>query len=84
MLDEPNSNLDDAGEAALARAIAELKKMGRTVIFISHGPQLLAVADKVLVLREGQLLAYGPRDPVLEHLRNPQAALPGGAPRAAG
>jgi ATP-binding cassette subfamily C exporter for protease/lipase len=81
VLDEPNSNLDDIGEAALAQAISELKKQGRTVIFVSHGPQLLAVADKLLVLREGQLVAYGPRDAVLEHLRNPQPALAAGAPR---
>jgi ATP-binding cassette subfamily C exporter for protease/lipase len=81
VLDEPNSNLDDVGEAALAQAIAEMKKQGRTVIFISHGPQLLAVADKILALREGALLAYGPRDAVLEHLRNPQPALAAGGPR---
>lgn len=71
VLDEPNSNLDETGETALLEAIGELKERGATIVFVSHGARLLAVADKVLVLRDGGLVAYGPRDQVLEHLKNP-------------
>lgn len=77
VLDEPNSNLDETGEAALARAISQLKALGRTVIVITHRPGTLSVVDKILILRDGTLAAYGPRDDVLAALRQP--ALPGEA-----
>lgn len=65
VLDEPNSNLDDVGDAALANAIGELKRRGTTFVVMTHRTSVLAVADKMLVLREGQQQAYGPRDEVL-------------------
>jgi ABC-type protease/lipase transport system fused ATPase/permease subunit len=65
VLDEPNSNLDHSGEAALRAAIAELKTAGRTVVIVTHKPSLLAEADKILVLRNGRMAAFGPRDEVL-------------------
>lgn len=74
ILDEPNSNLDDEGDKALHRAILEMKKAGRTVIVVTHKPQTLQVVDKILVMSFGLTLAFGPRDAVLQGLRNPAQA----------
>ena len=65
VLDEPNANLDAEGEAALLKALAEMKSRGATIILISHKPSAFADADKLLVLRDGKLSMYGPRDEVL-------------------
>ena len=74
VLDEPNANLDDVGEAALVRAVEALKAAGRTVFLITHRPGIVAVADRLLILRDGQVQADGPRDQVLAALRQAQAA----------
>ena len=71
VLDEPNSNLDELGDAALVQAIKALKARGRTVVVVGHRPSTFDVMDKILVLREGALAAYGPRDDVLAALRQP-------------
>lgn len=82
VLDEPNSSLDEEGDAALARAIATLKAQGTTFIVMTHRTSVLAVADKMLVLRDGQMQAFGPRDEVLTALQraaqqgHPQPAAP--------
>lgn len=86
VLDEPNSSLDDAGDAALAQAIRTLKARGTTFVVMTHRTSVLAVADKMLVLRDGSQQAFGPRDEVLAALNNaaqqaqaatrPQAAPP--------
>ncbi|WJN59986.1 type I secretion system permease/ATPase [Pseudomonas sp. SO81] len=68
VLDEPNSNLDDAGEAALVAAIDALRKHGSTVVLVTHRPSVLAVVDKLLVLQEGTQKMFGPRDQVLKAL----------------
>ena len=68
VLDEPNSNLDDAGEAALVNAIGELRANGTTVIVVTHRPNVLAVVDKLLVLQDGTQKLFGPRDAVLKAL----------------
>ncbi|MGE4239906.1 type I secretion system permease/ATPase [Ramlibacter sp.] len=73
VLDEPNANLDDAGETALAKAVQELKTRGRTVVLITHRPSALATADRVILLRNGMVMADGPRDEVLAALRSPAA-----------
>lgn len=65
VLDEPNSSLDEVGDAALASAIADLKSRGTTFVVMTHRTSILAVADKLLVLRDGQAQAFGPRDEVL-------------------
>ena len=65
VLDEPNSSLDEAGDAALANALTVLKSRGMTFVVMTHRTSVLAVADKMLVLREGQQHAFGPRDEVL-------------------
>ncbi|MEG5263027.1 type I secretion system permease/ATPase [Pseudomonas sp. JDS28PS106] len=68
VLDEPNSNLDEAGELALIQAIATLKTAGSTVVLITHRPSVLAVADHILLLKDGTQQAFGPRDAVLKAL----------------
>ncbi|MBF0159178.1 MAG: type I secretion system permease/ATPase [Magnetococcales bacterium] len=73
VLDEPNSNLDDVGEVALVEAVRALKAEGRTVILITHRTTILSVVDKIMMLRDGQLAAYGPRDEVLAALRGAPA-----------
>ena len=74
VLDEPNANLDDVGEAALVRTVQELKAKGRTVFLITHRPSIVAMADRLLILRNGMVQADGPRDEVLAALRAAQAA----------
>ena len=68
VLDEPNSNLDEAGEQALAGALQRLKSMGTTTIMITHKASLLATVDKILVLQKGQQVLFGDRDSVLAQL----------------
>ena len=69
VLDEPNSNLDDVGEAALVTAINALKERGTTVILITHRMNILQVVDKLLVMREGAVTMFGPRQDVLVALQ---------------
>ena len=71
VLDEPSSNLDGEGDAALAECIKRLKNNCVTVIIVSHRPMSLAVADKILLLREGTVEAFGPRSEVLARLAPP-------------
>jgi len=69
ILDEPNSNLDEDGERALAHAMAQAKAAGRTVIVITHRPQLLAHVDRIMVMSFGKSLAFGERDEVIARMR---------------
>lgn len=64
-LDEPDSNLDGNGEMALAKMMNDLKTQGRTVIFVSHAPALLRYADMVMVLKDGAIARFGPRDEIM-------------------
>ncbi len=64
ILDEPNSNLDEAGEKALVATLGRLKKMRATTIMITHKPSLLYSVDKILVLDKGRQVRFGPRDEV--------------------
>jgi len=65
VLDEANSNLDTAGEISLMTAIREAKENDAAVIFTTHKPNILQVADRILILSEGRVQLYGPRDKVL-------------------
>ena len=76
ILDEPNSDLDQEGDAALLATLADLKQKGRTVIVITHRSNVLGQVDKILVLTEGQVARYGPRDQILATLQ-PVAGAPG-------
>jgi ATP-binding cassette subfamily C exporter for protease/lipase len=61
VLDEPNANLDDMGEAALIRALRERRDQGATIFVVSHNPQMVAIADGVLVLADGHLISHDKR-----------------------
>ena len=76
VLDEPNANLDDAGENALLQAVELLKRQGKTVVLISHRPSVLKVADRLVILQDGQVVVSGPRDGVLAKLKELQAPQP--------
>lgn len=69
VLDEPNSSLDQEGDAALNRAVEQMKAAGSTVIVVTHRTSILSVCDRILVLMGGGQRVYGGRDQVLEHLR---------------
>jgi len=62
VLDEPNANLDRDGEAALIGAIQALRKNMRIVVMVSHRPEALAALNMAAVLRQGRMVAFGPRD----------------------
>jgi len=79
VLDEPNSNLDSAGDAALLNALHTMKQERRTAIVITHRINILRVADNVMALVNGTIQAYGPRDAVIKTL---SAAGPGNADRS--
>ena len=81
VLDEPNSNLDDQGEKELVEALERIKQLGSTVIVISHRTMVLQSMDKMLVLKEGAMINYGPRNQVLSALMKPAAKLPQSAAR---
>lgn len=70
ILDEPNANLDEQGELALNRACQILKQQNTTLILVSHRKNILSLVDKILVLDDGQLKLYGPKEDVLNHLMN--------------
>ena len=71
VLDEPNANLDAEGELRLAQTMQTLKQAGATLVLVTHKPSLLANIDKVLVLREGQMEHFGPRQEVLARIMPP-------------
>jgi ATP-binding cassette subfamily C protein len=65
VLDEPNANLDQTGEQALMNALMAAKADGTTIVLITHRPSIVAVCDKLLVLRDGGMAQFGPRADVL-------------------
>jgi ATP-binding cassette subfamily C exporter for protease/lipase len=69
VLDEPNASLDERGEKALLQAIVELKARGTIVVIVTHRTDILQVVDLMLVLRDGQTQAFGPKDQVLAALK---------------
>lgn len=70
VLDEPNANLDDAGERSLIQAVMDLRGEGKTVILVTHRPSILAAADLLVVLQDGRIVHSGARDEVLAALRS--------------
>ena len=69
ILDEPNSNLDDQGEKELVQALNRIKLNGCTTLVITHRTMILQCVDKILMLKDGQLAAFGPRYDVLAALQ---------------
>lgn len=76
VLDEPNANLDGEGEQALLMALREMKKAKQTVVVVSHKPSMLQDADKLLLLRDGKIELFGPRQAVLDRIQQIQAPKP--------
>jgi ATP-binding cassette subfamily C exporter for protease/lipase len=74
VLDEPNANLDEAGEIALDIALQQAKQRGQTVIIVSHRPIAIRNCDLILVMQDGQVLLYGPREQVMAKLASAAAS----------
>jgi len=75
VLDEPNSNLDAEGEAALGKAIRAVRQRGGIVVVMAHRPSALAEVDQVLFIRDGMQAMFGPRDEILKRVvTNPEVA----------
>jgi ATP-binding cassette subfamily C protein len=72
LLDEPNANLDEAGEQALAQTLLNAKNKKITTIIISHRPAVLSCVDKILILQDGAVAAFGARDEILSRFANSQ------------
>ncbi len=72
VLDEPNSNLDAEGEQALSEAIMNVRARGGIIVVIAHRPSALASADLVLMMNEGRMQAFGPKEEVLSKVLRPQ------------
>jgi ATP-binding cassette subfamily C exporter for protease/lipase len=69
VLDEPNSNLDELGEAALVTAVNDLRQRGKTIVLITHRPTVLNATTKLLLMRDGTAQAFGPTKDVLAALQ---------------
>jgi ABC-type protease/lipase transport system fused ATPase/permease subunit len=72
ILDEPNSNLDEQGEYCLLQALLNLKKMNSTVVLVTHKPAVLSIVDNIMVMQDGMVVMSGPRQEVLDKLREAQ------------
>jgi ATP-binding cassette subfamily C protein len=72
ILDEPNANLDTAGEEALVEALRKLKEQRRTVVVVTHKMNILSFVDFILVLQDGVVQMGGPRDEILSKLMTPK------------
>jgi len=82
VLDEPNAALDAEGEAALLNTLELLKAARTTVVIISHKPNVFRTADKMLVLRNGRVEMFGPRDQVMSRIVQPAPTAIPQAPQA--
>jgi ATP-binding cassette subfamily C exporter for protease/lipase/ATP-binding cassette subfamily C protein EexD len=78
VLDEPNSNLDGAGEIALAQALSQLRADGVTSVVITHRPALIAHVDKVLMLEAGRVTQFGPAAEVMKATQRHAQVIAGG------
>jgi ATP-binding cassette subfamily C protein len=76
VLDEPNSNLDSEGDEALTRAILGVRERKGVVIVVAHRPSAIAGVDKILVLNQGRVQAFGPKDEVLAKVLQRPASAP--------
>lgn len=65
VLDEPNSNLDEIGEQSLVQAVLDLRRRGKTIVLITHRSSILGATNKLLVLKEGTVQAFGPTQQVM-------------------
>lgn len=77
VLDEPNANLDERGEQALVQALVKAKEKKITTVLISHRPSILSFVDMIMLVQEGVIVAYGPRQEILARFSQPKPAAPG-------
>ncbi len=80
VLDEPNANLDMAGERALVEAILAARARGAMVVLIAHRPSVMQVADRLLVLQEGRVAQFGPRTEIIDSILPDVRPAPRGRP----
>jgi ATP-binding cassette, subfamily C, type I secretion system permease/ATPase len=76
VLDEPNSNLDTEGDEALTRAVRGARERGAIVVVVAHRPIGIEAVDQVLVLKDGRMQAFGPKEQVLAQVLQPRVAGP--------
>jgi ABC-type protease/lipase transport system fused ATPase/permease subunit len=76
VLDEPNSNLDSEGDEALTRAVRAARERGAIVVVVAHRPVGIEGVDQILVLKEGRVQAFGPKETVLAQVLQPRVAGP--------
>ncbi len=76
VLDEPNSNLDTEGDEALTRAVRAARERGAVVVVVAHRPIGIEAVDQLLVLRDGRVQAFGPKETVLSQVLQPRVASP--------
>jgi ATP-binding cassette subfamily C protein len=76
VLDEPNSNLDSEGDEALTRAVRSARERGAVVVVVAHRPIGIEGVDQILVLKEGRMQAFGPKETVLAQVLQPRVAPP--------
>jgi ATP-binding cassette, subfamily C, type I secretion system permease/ATPase len=76
VLDEPNSNLDTEGDEALTRAVRSARERGAIVVVVAHRPIGIEAVDQILVLKDGRLQAFGPKEQVLAQVLQPRIAGP--------
>ncbi|MGY3620491.1 type I secretion system permease/ATPase [Bradyrhizobium sp. USDA 10063] len=74
VLDEPNSNLDSEGDEALTRAVRSSRERGAIVVVVAHRPIGIEGVDQILVLKEGRMQAFGPKETVLAQVLQPRVA----------
>ena len=79
VLDEPNASLDGPGEDALVQCVGRLKEAGSTVVLISHRPQLVRSLDRLLLIKDGEMVAFGENEDVWKELGRPVAVKRGAA-----
>lgn len=82
VLDEPNANLDVAGDEALSQAVAQLRARGATVVVMAHRPSAIAAVNKLLILHNGRVLQFGDKETALAGNRRQPAAPTPAAPAA--
>ena len=83
VLDEPNASLDSEGEESLIGAIRAAKGWGATVVLVAHQPRILGPVDKILLIRNGRVEMFGPRDEIFAKLRPTRVGPTDGRPRIA-
>jgi ATP-binding cassette, subfamily C, type I secretion system permease/ATPase len=76
VLDEPNSNLDAEGDEALTRAVRSARERGAVVVVVAHRPVGIEGVDQILVLKDGRMQAFGPKETVLAQVLQPRVAAP--------